>query len=67
MFVGQRKESFAVNLGTIFDLVNAPARGRRRRQHAGRPRLVPSTIADKNITSLALELPISCLKGTAAT
>ena len=25
VFVGQRKESFAVNLGTIFDLVNAPA------------------------------------------
>ena len=24
MFVGQRKEAFAVNLGTIFDLVNAP-------------------------------------------
>src|SRR5215831_21225514 len=24
LFVGQRKEAFAVNLGTIFDLVNAP-------------------------------------------
>ena len=64
MFVGQRKESFAVNLGTIFDLVNAPPEvvvgGN---TPAGRA-LVPSTIADKNITSLALELPISCLKGT---
>ena len=63
MFVGQRKESFAVNLGTIFDLVNAPPEvvvgGN---TPAGRA-LVPSTIADKNITSLALELPISCLKG----
>ena len=61
MFVGQRAESFAVNLGTIFDLVNAPATvvagGVDR---AGR-NLVPSTIADKNVTSLALELPISCL------
>jgi hypothetical protein len=61
MFVGQRAESFAVNLGTIFDLVNAPASvvagGVDR---AGR-NLVPSTIADKNVTSLALELPISCL------
>ena len=25
VFVGQRQEGFAVNLGTIFDLVNAPA------------------------------------------
>jgi hypothetical protein len=24
LFVGQRREGFAVNLGTIFDLVNAP-------------------------------------------
>jgi len=64
MFVGQRHESFAVNLGTIFDLVNAPASvvvgGN---TPAGRA-LVPSTIADKNITSLELELPIKCVKGT---
>ena len=40
MFVGQRKEPFAVNLGTIFDLVNAPVGGdhqpgadQRRAQH----------------------------------
>ena len=63
MFVGQRKESFAVNLGTIFDLVNAPASvvvgGN---TPAGRA-LVPSTIAAKNITSLELELPIACVKG----
>jgi uncharacterized protein DUF4331 len=64
MFVGQRRESFAVNLGTIFDLVNAPPAvvvGGTTRD--GR-NLVPSTIADKNITSLALELPIKCVKGT---
>jgi hypothetical protein len=63
VFVGQRRESFAVNLGTIFDLINAPAAvvvgGADR---AGR-NLAPSTIADKNITSIALELPIACLKG----
>jgi hypothetical protein len=61
MFVGQRAESFAVNLGTIFDLVNAPPAvvvGGTDRM--GRS-LVPSTIADKNITSLELELPIKCL------
>src|SRR5262249_8277208 len=64
MFVGQRRESFAVNLGVIFDLINAPASvvvgGN---TPAGR-NLVPSTIADKNITSLELELPIKCVKGT---
>lgn len=64
LFVGQRHEGFAVNLGTIFDLVNAPAAvvagGVDRASRA----LVPSTIDDKNITSLALELPISCIKGT---
>jgi hypothetical protein len=64
MFVGQRKESFAVNLGTIFDLINAPPAvivgGN---TPAGRD-LVKSTIADKNITTLALELPISCVKGS---
>ena len=63
MFVGQRAESFAVNLGTIFDLVNAPPAvvvgGNDR---AGRA-LVPSTIAAKNITTIALELPIACVKG----
>jgi hypothetical protein len=63
VFVGQRRESFAVNLGTIFDLVNAPPAvvvgGTSRDGRA----LVPSTIADKNITSLALELPIDCVKG----
>jgi hypothetical protein len=63
MFVGQRRESFAVNLGTIFDLVNAPPAivvGGGTRE--GRS-LVPSTIADKNITSLALEIHGDCLKG----
>ncbi len=63
LFVGQRKEGFAVNLGVIFDLVNAPAQvvvgGTDR---AGRS-LVPSIIDDKNITSLALELPIACVRG----
>ncbi|MCP3102306.1 DUF4331 domain-containing protein [Myxococcus sp. K15C18031901] len=59
MFVGQRRESFAVNLGPVFDLVNAPpavitdpsARG-----------AVPNPLAKKNVTTLALEVPISCLK-----
>lgn len=63
LFVGQRRESFAVNLGTIFDLVNAPANVVAGGVDRASRNLVPSTIADKNITTLALELPISCVKG----
>lgn len=53
VFVGQRREGFAVNLGEIFDLVNTnplgPVDGE------------ANTLDDKNITSLALEVPIDCL------
>jgi hypothetical protein len=63
MFVGQRRESFAVNLGTIFDLVNAPPAVVVGGNTAEGRALMPSTIADKNVTSIALELPITCLKG----
>ena len=58
LFVGQRKEAFAVNLGTIFDLVNAPV------AVITDPSLinaVPNTIDDANVTSLALEVHKSCL------
>ena len=56
VFVGQRKEGFGVNLGEIFDLVNIPV-----------PRIIGSrsgagnAAADKNVTSIAFEVPISCL------
>ncbi len=53
LFVGQRRESFAVNLGEIFDLVNLNPLGPRD--------AATSVIADTNITSLALEVPIACL------
>jgi hypothetical protein len=62
VFVGQRKESFAVNLGVIFDLVNAPpgvVAGGTSREARG---LVPSSLDENNITTLALELPIQCVK-----
>lgn len=53
VFVGQRTESFAVNLGEVFDLINlnplGPPDGRR------------NILDDANITSLILEVPISCL------
>jgi hypothetical protein len=63
VFVGQRAESFAVNLGTIFDLVNAPPAVVVGGNTPEGRKLVPSTIGDKNITSLVMELPIACIKG----
>ncbi|MFM9886063.1 MAG: DUF4331 domain-containing protein [Burkholderiales bacterium] len=56
VFVGQRKEPFQVNLGEIFDLVNIPVA-----TVIGRPDGAQSTTDDKNITTLALEVPINCL------
>ena len=53
VFVGQRKDGFVVNLGEVFDLVNTNPVGPRNAE--------PNTIADKNVTSIALEVPISCL------
>jgi Domain of unknown function (DUF4331) len=58
IFVGQRKEPFAVNLGTIFDLVNAPV------AVITNPALinaVPNTIDDANITTFAVEIHRSCI------
>jgi hypothetical protein len=63
MFVGQRKEPFAVNLGTIFDLVNAPAAVVVGGNTTAGRNLVPSTIDAKNITTVALELPKACILG----
>jgi hypothetical protein len=64
VFVGQRNEPFAVNLGKVFDLVNlVPVDGS---AFPGGIMQDPANdiIADKNITTLALELPASCLKGS---
>ncbi len=58
VFVGQRQDAFAVNLGTIFDLVNAPV------SVITNPALInaaPNTIGDKNVTTLAVEVHKSCL------
>ena len=67
VFVGQRKDPFAVNLGVIFDLLNVP----------GTPDFDPGEAAflldnskkdagtddlqDANVTTLAIEVPTSCL------
>lgn len=53
VFVGQRAEGFAVNLGEVFDLVNTNPLGPVDGEE--------SVIADTNITSIAMEVPISCL------
>lgn len=53
MFVGQRREGFVVNLGQVFDQINLNPLGERNS--------ASNVIADKNVTSLALELPVSCL------
>jgi len=65
VFVGQRKDPFAVNLGVIFDLVNVPSAAfllNAANKDAG-----TDSLADKNVTSLALEVPTSCLLATGST
>lgn len=62
VFVGQRQDGFVVNLGETFDLVNikypveelAPP-GENARN------LAPNSLAGYNVTSIALEIPASCL------
>ena len=67
VFVGQRKDPFAVNLGVIFDLLNVPGAADfspaeaaflldNSKKDAGTDDLM-----DANVTSLALEVPTSCL------
>lgn len=58
-FVGQRREGFGVNLGEIFDLVNIPAERVIGSRSGG-----TNATAGKNVTSLALELPIACITGS---
>ena len=56
VFVGQRREGFGVNLGELFDLVNMPAA----RVIGSRSGSTNAT-AGKNITTIAVEVPIACL------
>ncbi|MDQ3143386.1 MAG: DUF4331 domain-containing protein, partial [Pseudomonadota bacterium] len=75
LFVGQREEQFAVNLGPIFDLVNfVPIQGEADPVYSV-PQFGPfpggitqrdenqELINHYNVTTLALEVPISCLTG----
>ncbi|GAA61375.1 hypothetical protein P20652_3252 [Pseudoalteromonas sp. BSi20652] len=72
VFVGQRKDPFVVNLGKTFDLVNyvpvegdsAPGAG----DGGGFPGGITQSadnddLADKNVTSIAIEIPKSCVVG----
>lgn len=72
VFVGQREDAFAVNLGPIFDSVNfVPIEGADA-PSGGTPFPGGITQSDanqalkgkKNVTSIALEVPIACLTGT---
>lgn len=56
LFVGQRAEGFVVNLGQVFDLVNLNPVAPRPAAGGGN-----NVIKDKNITTLALEVPASCI------
>ncbi|MGQ0567679.1 MAG: DUF4331 domain-containing protein [Gemmobacter sp.] len=76
VFVGQRAEAFAVNLGEIFDLVNlvpiqgAPT-GAWPQYNVASPfpggivqsRDNDDLVGKANVTSLAIELPIACVVG----
>lgn len=53
LFVGQRQEGFVVNLGQVFDQINLNPVGARNS--------ASNIIGDKNITSLAIEVPTACL------
>jgi hypothetical protein len=62
VFVGQRQDGFVVNLGETFDLVNikypvtqlAPSGSNGRN-------LAPNSLAGYNVTSIAMEVPATCL------
>lgn len=62
VFVGQRQEGFAVNLGAVFDLVNAPASvllDPANKDAAGQGG--KHYIQKSNVTSIALEVHKDCL------
>ncbi|WP_256082003.1 DUF4331 domain-containing protein [Massilia sp. YIM B04103] len=59
MFVGQRKDSFAVNLGETFDLINYKAPAVEFLPNAEKN--ARDDLADKNVTTIALEVAAACL------
>ncbi len=59
MFVGQRKDSFVVNLGETFDLINYKAPAVDFNPNAETS--ARDDLADKNVTSIELEVPTTCV------
>jgi hypothetical protein len=59
MFVGQRKDPFVVNLGETFDLINIKAPAVEFSATAERD--AKDDLADKNVTTISMEVPTSCL------
>jgi hypothetical protein len=53
VFVGQRREGFVVNLSEAFDLINL--------NPLGPIDAKPNPLAEKNVTTMALEVPTNCL------
>ncbi len=80
IFVGQREENFAVNLGEVFDLVNlVPIQGTvvnpdypqylagptlTRPVGINQDRANDDVVDEFNVTSIAVEVPIACVTGT---
>jgi hypothetical protein len=59
VFVGQRKDPFVVNLGETFDLINIKAPATAFDPNA--ERAATDSLARYNVTSIAMEVPISCV------
>lgn len=64
-FAGQRAEAFAVNLGPVFDLVNFVPIDAASGFPGGitQSRANDDLVGEFNVTSLAVEVPIACLRG----
>jgi len=65
VFVGQRKDPFVVNLGETFDLVNIKFPATELNPLA--ESAAEDLLADKNVTAMILEVPITCLTGRNST
>jgi hypothetical protein len=61
VFVGQRQDGFVVNLGETFDLVNIKYPAEELAPGMNARQLAPNSLAGYNVTSIALEVPASCL------
>ena len=59
LFVGQRKDPFAVNLGETFDLINIKAPATAFSPSAERD--AKDSLEYKNVTAIELEVPTACL------